>query len=313
MIKFISPSFTRGILLAVTGAVLFSSKSIFIKVGYGLDATPMTLLALRGGVAVPIFAVMAWYEERRLNRYRLKRNDIGAIIGLGFLGYYLSSVLNFYGLMFISASLERVILYMYPTLVLVLGAILFKRRIQPVQWLALVLTYTGILMALGVDIVTRNSADIIWGASFVVLSTVSYAVYVLLSGRIIPRVGPVRFTAWVMLVSYAFVGIHYVVLNGVVLTLPTFPIIGVGLALGIICTVIPTLCLSIAIHWVGSENTALVGAVGPVSTVILALFFLGETPHIVQWGGMGMVVFGVWVLNHWGARSLASVEIAKGK
>jgi len=168
-------------------------------------------------------------------------------------------------------------------------------------------------MALGVDIVTRNSADIIWGASFVVLSTVSYAVYVLLSGRIIPRVGPVRFTAWVMLVSYAFVGIHYVVLNGVVLTLPTFPIIGVGLALGIICTVIPTLCLSIAIHWVGSENTALVGAVGPVSTVILALFFLGETPHIVQWGGMGMVVFGVWVLNHWGARSLASVEIAKGK
>ncbi|MGA0242362.1 MAG: DMT family transporter [Candidatus Marinamargulisbacteria bacterium] len=302
MIKFISPSFTQGMVLAIVGAILFSAKSIFIKIGYGLDATPMTLLALRGSVAVPIFALMAWYEERRPSRYRLKRNDIVGIIGLGFLGYYLSSILNFYGLIFISASLERVILYMYPTLVLVLGGILFKKKVQPVQYFALALTYAGILMTLGVDIVIQNSVDIIWGASLIVLSTVSYAVYVLLSGRIIPRVGAVRFTAWVMLVSYAFVGIHYVLLNGVAMSLPTFSIIGIGLALGIVCTVIPTICLSIAIHWIGSENTALVGAVGPVSTVILAMCFLGEVPHIVQWVGMMMVVFGVWALNHWGGR-----------
>ena len=304
MINHLISPFTKGIIFAVIGAVMFSSKAIFIKLSYIENVHFMALLLLRGIFSIPIFLGIAIFEGRKKDRYPLKKMDIAMMLLLGFLGYYLSSVLDFYGLQFIPASLERVILYVYPTMVICFAALFFKRRVTFFQIVSLALTYVGLVFVLGFQPINSSNLFIYKGVGFVFLSTVSYALFVLFSGEIIPRVGPVRFTALVMIFSYAFIFCHYFISFGFLFPYFSYKVIILGLCLGIICTVIPTLFLSQAIFLVGSSNTALAGAIGPISTVILAYFFLGENIDSIQFFGIALVLMGVGVLNSFGKKSV---------
>ena len=172
----------------------------------------LELLLLRMGVAAPLFVGLAMASSRRATTPVDRRTGL-AILGLGFLGYYLASVLDFYGLQYLAANLERLILYLYPTFVLLLGWVFFKRSVSLYQWASIALTYIGICLVFGFQSVGVSS-NWLMGAMLVGLSTLSYSIYVLFCGEGIPRVGPVRFTALVMLASTGFMGIHYVIVQG---------------------------------------------------------------------------------------------------
>lgn len=293
------PSVSRyaiGLICAMCGAVLFSSKAIFIKFGYAIHADPLDLLFLRVLFAVPIFLAISLTSTKNA-KTRLTKTQIGQVILLGFLGYYLASVCDFYGLTYIAANLERLILYLYPTLVLIFGRLFFKESITKQQGLSICITYLGIGMIVGIETNSAASPNPLKGALFVGMSALFYAAYIVFSGRIIPHIGPTRFTAMVMLAATSFISIHYGLVNG--FYLPTFDmtVYGLCLSLAIICTIIPTLLLSQAIHRIGSSHTALVGNVGPASTIILAHLCLGESLSTLQLLGVGVVMLGIYALT----------------
>ena len=297
MVYFVVSPKMRGFLYAMVGAIMFSSKAIFIKLGYQIDMSFLDLLVVRGLFAVPVFICIALYYVFNSKTESLSGVDKVSIIGLGFLGYYLSSVLDFFGLNFIPASLERVILYIYPTIVVLIGYVMFGRRLHPMELFSLVVTYIGICVAVLNQGVGAGATDIFRGCMFVGLSAVSYGLFIVFSGEIIPKIGSVRYISLVMLVSYSFIGCHYMLLQGFVLPSFTSETVRIGMALGIICTVIPTLCLAQAIYLIGSSNTALIGGVGPVSTIVLASVFLGESLLAVQIVGVALVIVGVGSLQ----------------
>ncbi|MFT5171466.1 MAG: drug/metabolite transporter (DMT)-like permease [Candidatus Marinamargulisbacteria bacterium] len=283
----------KGLFFAMVGAVMFSSKAIFIKLGYAAEADYIELLFLRICVAGPVFLIIALKTASQNKVSPISKSQGASIIGLGFLGYYLSSVFDFIGLAYISASLERLILYIYPTLVLIFGYFIFGRRVSVLQMLSLCLTYIGLIIVFGFQKNDLASANILVGGLLVLGATVSYACYVLFSGELIPKVGPVRFTALVMLVSSSFICCHYVFSKGFVFPAFDLQLYAVSAALGVICTIFPTLLLAQAIFLIGSSNTALAGGVGPISTIFLAVIFLGESLSSIQFVGAALVLLGV--------------------
>lgn len=287
--------FAMGLTFAIVGAILFSSKAIFIKLGYAVQADTLDLLFLRVIFAAPVFIAIALLSKKGAAK-PLDKRVLCHIAILGFLGYYIASVFDFYGLKYIAANLERLILYLYPTFVLIFGRLFFKRSVTKSQFLSIGLTYLGICMVVGLEQLGAGSLSPLKGAMLVGVSTLSYACYILFSGEVIPKVGPTRFTALVMLSSTFFLCVHYVAMKGFFLPVFDRELYGICLALAIVCTIIPTVLLSNAIHFIGSANTALAGGVGPASTIVLAHIFLGETLSRMQFLGVGVVMIGVYAL-----------------
>ncbi|MET0809228.1 MAG: DMT family transporter, partial [Pseudoxanthomonas sp.] len=197
-----------GIALALFGAIAFSGKAIIVKLGYRHGADAITLLALRMLVALPFFALMAWWVRRDNLRFRLRGGDRWKVMGLGFCGYYLASFLDFSGLEYVTATLERLILYLTPTLVLLVGMTLFKRRPARRQLLALAISYCGVALAFAHDLEVGGNA-IAFGALLVFLSALSYASYLVGSGELVARVGAVRLTAYASAVAAGFCLLHF--------------------------------------------------------------------------------------------------------
>lgn len=279
----------------VGSAVAFSAKAVIAKVGYRHGADPSTLLALRMGFALPFFVVAALVTAR--GRAALPRAELGKIVGLGVLGYYLASVLDFYGLVYISAGLERLILFVYPTLVVVMSAWLFKTPItRRTRW-ALGLTYGGVLLAVKTE--TAGAAGAagagMWaGVALIFGCALSYAVYLVGSGRLIPRVGSLRFTSLAMIVSTAAMLVHFWVVGGHFGGHPR-EVYVIGALLALVCTVLPVFLLAEGIRRIGAGPAAIIGAVGPVSTIALAHWVLGEPVHLVQGLGTLLVLVGATV------------------
>ena len=180
-----------GLALAAAGSVAFSAKAIIVKLAYRHDVDAVTLIMYRMLFALPLFVALAWWAGR--GKPPLRRRDLVAVAGLGFCGYYLASFLDFAGLQYISASLERLILYLNPTLVLALGWLLFGHRATGRQLLALAVSYAGVLLVFGHE-VQLAGADSALGAALVFGSAVSYAVYLAYSGREVQRLGALRLT-----------------------------------------------------------------------------------------------------------------------
>lgn len=276
----------------VGSAVAFSAKAVIAKVGYGLGADPPTLLALRMGFALPFFAVAALLTSR--GRAPLPRSELGKIVGLGVLGYYLASVFDFYGLVYISAGLERLILFVYPTLVVLMSAWLFKTPITRRTVWALGLTYGGVLLAVKTETASSSGPGLWAGVSLIFACALSYAAYLVGSGRLIPRVGSLRFTALAMIVSTAAMLLHFAVVGGHFGGHPA-PVYVVGALLAFVCTVLPVFLLAEGIRRIGAGPAAIIGAVGPVSTIALAHWVLGEPVHLVQGLGTLLVLVGATV------------------
>jgi drug/metabolite transporter (DMT)-like permease len=282
-----------GALCVVAAAVAFSAKAVIAKVGYRHGADPATLLALRMAFALPFFAVAALVTSRRAAP--LPRPELGKIVVLGVLGYYLASVLDFYGLVYISAGLERLILFIYPTLVVVLSALAFRTAITRRTWVALALTYAGVALAVKTETAVATGPHLWLGVGLIFACALSYACYLVGSGRLIPRIGSLRFTALAMIVSTVAMLLHFWVVGG------RFsghaPLIYVdGLLLALVCTVLPVFLLSEGIRRIGAGPSAIIGAVGPVSTLALAYVVLGEPLHWLQGIGTLLVLVGATVV-----------------
>ncbi len=285
-----------GALLAITGIVMFSAKAIMVKLGYRHDVDALTLLLLRMTFALPVYLYISIRETKKVNTYQLIRKDYLAVVGLGCIGYYLASYLDFYGLQFISASLERLILFVYPTLVIIISAIVLKKKATKLQVYAILITYFGVFIAFADDL--GSAGDDLWkGTISIFLSALTYAVYLVGSGAMIPKLGPIRYTAYAMTVSCVMVLLHYLAINSFEVFHQPWEVYALGFAMAMISTVVPSFLISEAIRRLGASNFAIYGSLGPISTIILAVIFLGERIDIFQIIGTVVVIIGVSVIN----------------
>ena len=283
-----------GLLLAMLGSMAFSGKAILAKLLYlqGLDA--VTVLMLRMLFALPFFLLMAWWASR--GRAPLAGRDWRMVALLGFSGYYLASFLDFMGLQYISASLERLILYLNPTLVLALGALLFGRRVTARQVGAVALSYSGVALVFGQE-VGEQGPDAALGAVLVFASAVSYAIYLAFSGEAVQRLGAPRLVGLASTVACLLCIGQFFLLRSPAVALAVPPAaLWLSLLNATACTVAPVLMVMLAIERLGPALTAQVGMIGPMSTLAMAIVLLGEpfTPWLAV--GTVLVLAGVGLL-----------------
>lgn len=283
-----------GILFAVLAAIGFSFKAILVKLAYPYGVDTVTLLALRMAFALPVFALIWLRESRHETHGTVTRRDWVAVGAIGVLGYYGSSYLDFLGLQYISAGLERLILYVYPTLVLLISWLAFGRRIGAREAVALLVCYVGIAGVFAHDLAQAgDKATVLLGGGLVFASALTYAVYLIGSGRYVVRIGAMRFTAHAMLCATAVVLLQFFAMRPLsALDLP-WQVYGLSIAMALFSTVLPTIMLSSAIRRLGSSQASLVGSVGPVATIFLGWWLLGESVSAMQLAAAALVLGGV--------------------
>ena len=287
-----------GTLFCFSAAVLFSAKSILVKLVYVHPVDASTMLALRMAFSLPFFlSMMVWSSRSRQHR-RLDRREWIAVAALGFVGYYLASYLDFLGLQYISASFERLTLFLYPTIVVLLSAMLFKRRMDRYQLLALVLSYTGIALVFIEHLNTSDVQHDVWlGASLVLASAVIYSVYLVGSAEVVGRIGAVRFTAYAMTVACVVTFLQFLLTHPLsALRLP-HEVYALTLAMAVFSTVLPAALMSEGLRRIGANRAAMVGSIGPVSTIMLGYVFLGELLTEIQLAGAALVLAGVTLVT----------------
>ena len=286
-------NFSSGLLLAAAGSIAFSGKAIIVKLAYlhGVDA--ITLVMLRMLFALPFFIAMAWWAGR--HQAPLTRTDWLGVLGLGFLGYYLSSFLDFLGLQYISASFERLILYLNPTLVLVLGWVLYKRKITYRQGMAMAVSYSGVLLVFGHE-VSLVGDNIALGAILVFGSAITYAIYLTYSGQLVQRLGSLRLAGLATTVACFFCILQFALLKPVAALNVVPEVIWLSMLNATVCTVLPVLLIMMAIERIGPGLTSQIGMIGPLSTLTMGAFFLNETFNLWILMGTVLVLGGVfWV------------------
>ena len=291
------PRLWPGLAYALAGSIAFSGKAIIVKLGYRHGADAVTLLMLRMLFALPFFVALAWWASR--GRPALTRRDLLAVLGLGVSGYYLASFLDFAGLAYISASLERLILYLNPTLVLALGVVLHGRRVTARQMLALAVSYAGVMVVFGRE-VSDLGPDALLGGALVFGSAISYAIYLVQSGEEVRRLGSLRLTGLATTVACLLCIGQFLVLRPVSGLLELQPeVIQLSMLNAVACTFAPVILVMMAIERLGATLAAQTGMVGPMSTIALGWLVLGEpmTPWIM--GGTVLVLAGVALLARW--------------
>jgi len=287
-----------GASFCFASAVAFSLKSILIKIAYTYGVDASTLLTLRMGFALPFFLAMAAWSGRHPQHRRLTRKQWAAILALGFSGYYLASYLDFLGLQYITASLERLTLFLYPTIVVILSALIFKRRIDAYQAFALALSYAGIVFVFIENLSASGHDGGFWiGTGLVFGSAVLYSFYLIFSGEMVAEVGPVRFTAYAMSVACALTFIQFALTHAPkALALPK-PVYGLSLVMATVSTVLPAWLMSEGLRRIGANQAALVGSIGPVITIVLGYTFLNEPMSVLQVFGAALVLAGVTLVT----------------
>jgi drug/metabolite transporter (DMT)-like permease len=302
-----------GPLCSVLGVLGFSFKAILAKLIYAWHPVdPITLLTLRMLFAAPFFVLMVWWAGRRPDARRFERRDWQSLVWLGFIGYYFGSLLDFMGLQYITASLERLVLYLYPTMVLVLSAVLHKRPVTRRELLALLLSYAGIAFVFAHDLEFSGDARALWtGGALVFASALTYAVYLVGAVDVIARLGSMRFIAWAMLLSSVFVLAQFALTHDLAALDVPLSIYALSLAMAIFCTVLPTWLVAEAVRRIGANTSSLIGSLGPVFTIGLGAMILGEAVNGVQLVGAALVLGGVTLATLRPARSRnAEVEVA---
>ena len=284
-----------GILLALLAAFGFSLKAIFIKLAYPYGVDAITLLALRMGFALPVFLWVGLAGRKAGGS--LTRQDWGKLFLLGCLGYYGASILDFWGLEYISAGLERLILFTYPTLTILIGVLFQGKAFTRREGAAIALCYTGIGFAFVHDLNLGDTRSVLIGGALVFASSVSYAFYLSGSGPMIARLGAMRFAALAMLFSSAVTLIHFLAVQPLTAFIQPLPVYGWALAMALFATVIPVFALSAAIRRIGAGPASLFGMVGPILTIGFGWWLLGEPISIEQTIGAIFVVLGILIVS----------------
>ncbi len=292
-----------GLLLAAAGAVAFSGKAIIVKLSYVYGVDAVTVIMYRMLFALPFFIAMGlWAERQAIARENpLTRRDVIDIVGLGFVGYYLSSYLDFLGLQYITASLERLILYLNPTLVVLLGWAIYKKPIHPIRMLAMAISYSGVMLVFSHEL-SFAGADVALGSSLVFGSAASYAVYLLYSGQLVQRIGSLRLVGWATSVACVCCIAQFVMLRPLSAAAVPTEVLWLGVLNAVACTVAPVLMVMMAIERIGAALAAQTGMIGPMSTIALGVWLLGEPLN--AWIGVGtlLVVSGVFIVSKYGSK-----------
>lgn len=281
-----------GLLLATLGAIAFSGKAIIVKLAYRYGVDAVTLIMYRMLFALPIFVLMAWWASR--GKPPLTRRDWWGVLGLGFSGYYLASFLDFAGLAYISASLERLILYLNPTLVLILGRLLYQRHITRFQALGMGISYLGVFLVFGHEIGLAGGNAAL-GAALVFGSAISYAIYLSFSGELVKRLGSLRLVGLATLVACVLCIAQFVLLRPWSAALVAPEVIWLSVVNATLCTAAPVLMVMMAIERIGASLAAQTGMVGPMSTIAMGALILGEP--FTGWVAAGtvLVIVGIFV------------------
>ena len=293
----------NGILLAIAGAVAFSGKAIIVKLAYRYGVDAATLIMYRMLFALPLFLLMAWWAESRpqARAQPLGRRDWVGIIGLGFMGYYLSSYLDFLGLQYVSAGLGRLILYLNPTLVLVLGWVMYRRPLHSKRLMAMGVSYSGVLLVFGHEVVWAGD-QVAWGALLVFLSAVTYALYLIYSGELVQRLGSMRLVGWASTVACLCCIVQFLLVRPLEAAVVPSPVIGLSVLNAVACTVAPVLLVMMAIERIGPGLTSQTGMVGPMSTIALGVLILDEPLNVWIGAGTLLVLGGVFMVTRLGAK-----------
>jgi drug/metabolite transporter (DMT)-like permease len=291
-----TPVLWPGLALAVAGSIAFSGKAIIVKLAYRYGVDAVTLIMYRMLFALPLFALLAWWAGR--GRPALTRRDWLVVSGLGFSGYYLASFLDFAGLQYITASLERLILYLNPTLVLAIGVLFLHRRATRRQLIALAVSYCGVLLVFGHE-VSFQGGDTLLGAGLVFASAVVYAFYMVVSGEEVGRLGALRLTGLASVVACLCCIAQFLLLRPLTALAVAPEVIWLSVLNATLCTFAPVLMVMMAIERVGASVTAQTGMIGPLSTILMGVVILGEPFSAWILAGTALVLSGIWLLTKW--------------
>ena len=281
-----------GLLLAGAGAIAFSCKAIIVKLAYRYGVDAVTTIMYRMLFALPLFLALAWWAGR--GKSALSARDWRALSGLGFCGYYLASFLDFAGLQYISANLERLILYLNPTIVLLAGKVLFKTSVTRRQWLALGTSYAGVLLVFGHD--AQGGPDVVRGTLLVFGSAISYAMYLVYSGETVRRLGALRVTGVATSIACVLCIAQFFILKPPSAMVVAPQVLWLSVLNAVLCTFVPVLLTMMALERIGAGPTAQIGMIGPVSTISLSVLVLGEPFNAWIGAGSALVMAGIWVL-----------------
>lgn len=286
----------KGAILVFIGAVMFAGKAVIIKwiyMHYDSMST-LPLLALRMIFSLPFYLLVLWFNFNQ--KTPLSDRDKYYIVGLGVLGYYLASYFDFKGLEYITATLERLILFIYPTLVVLISALFLGKKITKIQIVAIIITYLGIGITFIPELDIEQQNNVVLGSSFIFMSALTYAVYLIGSGELLTKIGSRRLTSMVLIVSCITVLIHYYLADGRSLFGFDSIIYILCLVMAIFCTVIPTFMVAEGIKLIGAGNASIISTVGPLATIIMATQILGEPFNLWHAAGTVLILFGVfWV------------------
>ena len=282
-----------GIALATVGAIAFSGKAIIVKLAYRYGVDAVTLIMYRMLFALPMFVALAWWAGR--GRPPLTARDWRVVAMLGFFGYYLASFLDFAGLKYVTASLERLVLYLNPTLVLLLSWLIYRRRVSLRQLGAMAVSYVGVALVFGHEL-TLDAPDAAFGAALVFASAVSYALYLVISAEEVRRLGSMRLTGLASSVACVLCIAQFLAVEPLGAAAVATPVLWLSLLNAVVCTVAPIMMVMAAIERIGAPLTAQTGMVGPLSTITMGVLLLGEP--FTGWTvvGTAFVLAGIWLL-----------------
>lgn len=287
-----------GAALVFIGAIFFSSKAVMVKLAYQYEVDSISLLTLRFSFALPIYLLFNWSLHRKsIKPTRLKPKEWRQLAVVGIVGYYLASLLDFIGLQYITASMERLILFLYPTIVVVISAVFLRKPITRVQLWALLLTYIGIGLAFYQGLQMAGQQNFLLGGVLIFFCAIAYAFFLIGSGELIPKLGAIRFTSLAISFSSGMILLHHLVAYQWDL-FDFHPMVYLySLLMATIATVLPSFLVSAGIQRIGASNASIVGSVGPISTIILAYIFLGERLGNLQIIGTVIVIGGVLLIS----------------
>lgn len=290
-----------GYVLGALGAAFFATKGIVIKLALLENVDAVTTLTWRMIIAVPFFALIGWlgYRDRkkRSDDFHIKTSAVVKSAGVGLIGYYLASYLDFVGLEYITAQFDRLILLTYPIFVVLLGAVFFGRKVTRLMVISLLISYLGLAMIFAHD-VQLGGSNVVLGALLVLGAAISFAVYQLLAKPLIDELGARLFTSIAMSAAGVLIVAQFILTHPASDLIVSANAMWLMFAMGTISTVLPAYLISASIGRVGPQATAIMGNVSPLVTIALAVSILGEVFSVYHAVGAVMVLVGVFFFTH---------------
>jgi drug/metabolite transporter (DMT)-like permease len=283
-------------LIALAGVVMFSAKSVFAKMAYVYKVGPISVIYLRMLFALPFVVIMGIWFERNKKQEKIQLKDIILVFGISMLGYYISSLCDFIGLLYVEASIERLILFLYPTFVIIISAIFLKKNINIYQIISIVIAYSGLLLAFGNKMNMKNSNLFWYGAILIVFSSLTYAIFLVIADGLIARLGSFRFTTLAILSMCLCIIVHAMFSGKAKISGYNHHVYFDCLLMAIFSTVIPIYMFNYAIEKLGSSNVSIISCAGPICTLMYSSVLLNEVITLYQVLGTFIVVGGILII-----------------